>query len=992
MMRIRKKLHISYADLLFAFYHCLIPETQTKRKKRINDIKEIWSGSRNQASKQIFVGLSVRTCFDLYLSSLNLPEKSEVLISAMTIPNIIEIIEHHHLIPIPIDLDTETMSPKLELLEYAVSEKSRILMLTHLFGTRYDLDPYVKFAKKHQLLLVEDCAQAFSGIDGYTGHPETDISMFSFGMIKRSTALGGAVCTIRNRDIYDAMLEFEAHYPLYEKTAVFKKIWFSILIKAVTENPLLLGILIWGIEAFGFHYETVFTQSVRGFTGQNLFDKIRKRSSHVHLNLLKRRLQHAQGKFLMPAINKGKYADSRFNTNFERPGHKAVHNTYWLYPVIVSNPGRLIMAIRSHGFDATQGSTQLTWVPLPTELDEKRARRLDPHFARRLMEHVVFLPNYASLPQAQIDSMFTVCQKHAQPLHADGIHLKTGAQKGTTPLQFRNEKIECLKNTTYDLLIVGGGINGAGIAREAALQGLKVTLIEKNDYASGSSGKSANLIHGGFRYLESLQFKTVMECCTARYEQMKLNSHLVEPLAFILPVYAGSKGGINKLDFGLWLYDLLDRFRSYRFHKRMGKESTTKMVGSLKSEGMIGSLLYYDCLTDDSRLTLANIADAERNGAVALNHIEFVELISNSENKIQGASLFDSITKQPIRVKAKHIVFALGPDSNRIPGVKNLVAPTRGSHIVVRSERLNLKHAVAMMSPDDGRWCYCFPFYDTVVAGTTELPYENKDSQGLSITRQEVTYLLNALNSYFPQNKLTDSDVHCTWTGLRPLFSQEMEKRKSRFHVIKNRLADLANSSTNGSESREYRVLHNASGITTVISTKLTTYRLLSEKVVQQLCKHGVVKSDLLGQYPFTRNLPLDKKIMGISKPLCSKCSGKFLSDNRFKRYSSDLDWIEARIHAFSEERELIVEDLDLIMAEVSWAVIGEQALHLDDVMIRRLKIFYRDKNQGLGCSKKVANHMAMLLEENADWIENEVATYQHIVYLSRQWQTTTSN
>ena len=125
---------------------------------------------------------------------------------------------------------------------------------------------------------------------------------------------------------------------------------------------------------------------------------------------------------------------------------------------------------------------------------------------------------------------------------------------------------------------------------------------------------------------------------------------------------------------------------------------------------------------------------------------------------------------------------------------------------------------------------------------------------------------------------------------------------------------------------------------------------------------------------------------------MCSKCSGKFLSDNRFKRYSSDLDWIEARIHAFSEERELIVEDLDLIMAEVSWAVIGEQALHLDDVMIRRLKIFYRDKNQGLGCSKKVANHMAMLLEENADWIENEVATYQHIVYLSRQWQTTTSN
>src|SRR4051812_43205994 len=293
-------------------------------------------------------------------------------------------------------------------------------------------------------------------------------------------------------------------------------------------------------------------------------------------------------------------------------------------------------------------------------------------------------------------------------------------ERQTTFARFANE--------SFDLLIVGGGINGVGVARDAALRGLKVALVEKADFASGTSSKSSKLVHGGLRYLEHAQFKLVFEGTNERALLMQLAPHLVRPLEFLMPVYKKDKPGLFVLDVGLWIYDGLSKFSSPKLHRTVRAPRISKIEPGLKQDELEGGLLYYDCATDDARMTVENMVDARANGAAIANYARAVELMKQGD-RIVGAVVEDQLRPGTrVEVKARVVVNATGPwcdEIRQLAGEAGILHTSKGVHIVVDAERLRVNHAIVMKDPKR-RVVFVLPWGDRTVIGTTDTFYEDK--------------------------------------------------------------------------------------------------------------------------------------------------------------------------------------------------------------------------------------------------------------------------
>lgn len=388
----RKRLDVGWLDLAYGAVRCFSAADREAAESRL---LAQWSDDGDAIAC-----LSVRSGFDLSLAALALPPGGEVLVSAVTIPDMLEIMRAHGLRAVPIDLDPATMAPRLHVLRRAITPATKAILAAHLFGGRIELENIAAIARERGLLLFEDCAQAYCGL-AYRGHPRADVSMFSFGPIKTATALGGAIIRVRDAALRQAMRTRQAAYPVQSRLALFGRIGKYACLKRLS-TPIAFGLLVSSCLAAGLDPDRLLNGSVRGFAQGDLLSQLRRRPSAALLALLERRLRRFDAGRLAARIAASRAIIERLSAAAEFPGAAAAEHCHWVMPIRVDEPRRLILALREAGFDATQGQS-LCVVPAPADRPE-----LDPRVARDTMAGIVFLPCYPEMPPAAVERLIRV--------------------------------------------------------------------------------------------------------------------------------------------------------------------------------------------------------------------------------------------------------------------------------------------------------------------------------------------------------------------------------------------------------------------------------------------------------------------------------------------------------------------------------------------------------------------------------------------------------
>ncbi len=499
----------------------------------------------------------------------------------------------------------------------------------------------------------------------------------------------------------------------------------------------------------------------------------------------------------------------------------------------------------------------------------------------------------------------------------------------------RHRNLQRLRTETFDVLVVGGGINGAGIARDAAMRGLRTALVEKGDFASGTSSKSSKLIHGGIRYLQQGNLRLVRVACLERdLLRRRLAPHLVEPLAFIFPVYRGDPVGLLALGAGMWLYDLLAVFRNIRAHRMLTAKRTEALEPGLRTEGLRGAALYYDCWTDDARLTLETILAAHQEGAVVANYLA-LEGFRKEGGRIVGAVLRDRFGAPPIEVRSRCVVNATGPWADAVRRIDDITAPpclrlTKGAHIIVPRARLSIVRAVVLHSPRDGRLLFAIPWGEHTLIGTTDTDFDGS-LDDVQPEPEDFDYLLEAANWFFPKAQLRVEDIVGSYAGLRPLVASDPTKDPS-------------------SVSREEFIFESPSGLITLAGGKLTTYRLVAKEIVDRITKRlhprpiGKVPACTTGIKPLPGGLSAGTDEI-VERIQASGACGLTAQQVRHlaRRYGSRATEVLALVQSDGNLKQLLVPGMPDIWAEVAYAISAEMAVYPDDILMRRTQIGVKD-------------------------------------------------
>ncbi len=513
-----------------------------------------------------------------------------------------------------------------------------------------------------------------------------------------------------------------------------------------------------------------------------------------------------------------------------------------------------------------------------------------------------------------------------------------------------------------DLAIIGGGINGAGLAAQAAQAGLSVALFEKGDYASGTSSKSTKLIHGGIRYLEQARFSLVFEALHERRRLIELAPHLAHPIPFLLPSYQGDKRPGWMLRIGLWLYDFLAGTQNIAKHRWFSPAEALKIAPNLKAEGLTGCGLYYDAQVNDARLVLENILAAEKAGAHCFNYCRVVQ-IDKDASQVR-VFFHDDRSNEGGVVTASCLVNASGPWANETAKLLSgdalkLVRPTRGTHIVVN--QVLPTHAVLVTTQKDNRIIFIIPWRGYSLVGTTDLDDpENPDR--VKPTEEEVQYLLTEAARVFPGSSWKRSGVLSAFAGLRPLA-----------------WSDGGHAS---SVSREDRILRSGNMLT-IVGGKLTTYHAMAGKalgkVLNILGKNTGPKS--FQPLPGTPPVPWDLFLKKESSRLAARHGvTETQAAHLVGLYGQRTSEIFELLEQDPSLREPLHPERPEILAQVFFAVKNELALHLEDVMLRRMEIGYSPQRWG-SASDKVSKLMAELLGWDENVRQKELERYKQLLH-----------
>ncbi len=508
----------------------------------------------------------------------------------------------------------------------------------------------------------------------------------------------------------------------------------------------------------------------------------------------------------------------------------------------------------------------------------------------------------------------------------------------------REENLNQLADSSrvWDVAIIGGGSSGLGVALDAISRGLSVLLLEKADFAKGTSSRSTKLVHGGVRYLAQGDVKLVLEALRERGRLLKNAAHLAHDQPFIIPIYTWW----DRLQYtvGLKTYDWMAGSLRIGKSKWISKDETITRIPAILQKGLMGGVVYHDGQFDDARLAVAIAQTADNAGACILNYTKVSSLIKNESGKITGLKVRDEIGKKSYQLQAKMVVNATGVFADKIlqmdkPDAPKMIQPSQGIHLVLDLDFLGGNDALMIPKTRDGRVLFAVPWHGKLVVGTTDTLREKPKLEPEAL-QKEIDFVLETASGYLTR-KPTREDVKAVFAGLRPLARPKEGSTKTK------------------EISRSHKIIRSESDLVTLTGGKWTTFRKMGEDTMDYF-------EQVTGEKP-KESTSAEMSIQGnTTKPAAG----------HWGIYGSDAKAIKALAESNPAWKEKIHPDFPNILAEVIWAVRYEMAVKLDDVLSRRIRILILDAQAAIDAAPKVARLIATEFGKDEQWIKNELADF----------------
>ncbi|MBF0383045.1 MAG: FAD-dependent oxidoreductase [Magnetococcales bacterium] len=588
----------------------------------------------------------------------------------------------------------------------------------------------------------------------------------------------------------------------------------------------------------------------------------------------------------------------------------------------------------------------------------------------------------------------------------------TTAIQPLTLISQREQELADLERYGVDILIIGGGITGAGAALDAAARGLKVALVEQNDFGGGTSMTSSKMFHGGLRYLMNLDLNLIFEALRERDTIIRLAPGMVVPLPFLFPIFTDKNEGIftqlgqsvkvvvewlrsmltNKeppgivalsrykvlMSLAMFFYAGLGRLGRLRYwrdrtpkaprHRILGTDELQEREPSLKKDGLRFGSQYWDgfMACGDSKITMQVIKTANYYGAATVNHAEVVNFLKDENGLVRGAETLDKIAGKRYAIRAKKVINATGPWSEKTTEISGddtvKLRLTKGVHLLFLRSRLPISSAI-LIEAVDGRVGWAIPWDQHVLVGTTDDDYQGDPSE-VAVEKADVDYLLDSVNSYFPDADLKIADIISTTVGLRPMVAPKIDNTSA------------------GSVSREYSIFKAVDGLISIAGGKFTTYRSMAANLIDTVVKDLVEEFGMNIPSSATEQIPLKKE----STPVCLPGLPVDILNHGLNFYGEEFAIMTAWMEEDEKLKERVEEGLPHVWAEIRYAVEHEQAFTLADVMRRRTMLFLKSPDQGVEVAPKIAEFIRNLLGRDETWRDNQVARYKQTVADGKVW------
>jgi glycerol-3-phosphate dehydrogenase len=511
----------------------------------------------------------------------------------------------------------------------------------------------------------------------------------------------------------------------------------------------------------------------------------------------------------------------------------------------------------------------------------------------------------------------------------------------------RNTLIKQLNLTpNWDVIVIGGGASGLGIALDSATRGYKTLLLEQVDFAKGTSSRSTKLAHGGVRYLAQGNIDLVKEALHERGLLLKNASHLVGNQSFIIPNYSWWDNFFYTI--GLKIYDFLAGKLSFGKSHRISKRDTLARLATLKSEKLIGGVVYHDGQFDDARLAINIAQSAIEHGATVLNHFKVEKLLKNDAGSINGVVAKDTETNIVYTLKTKVVFNATGVFTDEVlkmdnVSAKNIIRPSQGVHLVLDKSFLPGNDAVLIPKTNDGRVLFLVPWHQRVLVGTTDTLLDSHSLEPKALD-EEIDFIIDTANRYLSK-KVTKKDVLSIFAGLRPLAAPEDKSEKTK------------------EISRSHKIIVSNSGLITITGGKWTTYRRMAEDTINKAIQLGKLSKFKCK----TKNLLIHGANSNMDK------------SHHFCIYGSDRKGIEELIRASPELAEKLHPQLEFTKAEVVWAIQNEMARTVEDILARRVRALFLDAKATIEMAPMVATILAKELNKDSDWEQRQISDFTKI-------------
>jgi glycerol-3-phosphate dehydrogenase len=498
------------------------------------------------------------------------------------------------------------------------------------------------------------------------------------------------------------------------------------------------------------------------------------------------------------------------------------------------------------------------------------------------------------------------------------------------------------KKKPWDIIIIGGGASGLGAAVDAASRGYRTLLLEKNDFAKGTSSRSTKLVHGGVRYLQNGDISLVIEALKERGIMRKNAPHLVQDLSFVIPSYDWWNSPFYGI--GLKIYDMMAGNLGLGPSTLLDRQETIDLIPNVKKKGLRGGVIYHDGQFDDARMAISLAQTAENHGASLINYCGVTSLIKEGD-MITGVTAQDEFSVEEFSISAKVVINATGVFSDQIiqmdqPGSRKLIVPSQGVHIVLDKSFLNGPHAIMVPHTTDGRVLFAVPWNDYVVVGTTDTLIEQTLEEPIAL-EEEIAFILENAGAYMTTPP-TRADVKSVFSGLRPLAAPE------------------DNGSATKEISRHHKVTVSTSGLVSILGGKWTTYRKMSE--------------DLINTAQSVGGLP-ERACISHSLPIHGYDYNSDWS-NPLHVYGTDIE----KIHKLDEAgNESLSDQLHLTKNQITWAVREEMAMTIEDVLARRSRALFLNAEATLALAPKVAHIIAKEAGQDQDWIDQQLKEFNAI-------------